>query len=83
MEISVANLSGCVLHACVQGAPVNTYLIVARTSSKAVSEMERKGLFSQVWKLWDKLDLEFRLLTWKAAALLIGIKHYMKRIGFS
>jgi aarF domain-containing kinase len=65
------------------GAPINTYLIVARTSSKAVSELERKGLFSQVLKLWDKLDLEFRLLTWQATALLIGIKHYMKSLGFS
>lgn len=78
-----ARFSQCSVHACVQGAPVNTYLIVARTSSKAVSEMERKGLFSQVWKLWDKLDLELRLLTWQATALLIGIKHYMKSLGFS
>lgn len=66
-----------------QGAPINTYLIVARTSSKAVSEMERKGLFSKVLQLWDRLDLELRLLTWKAAALLMGIKHCMKRLGFN
>lgn len=65
------------------GAPINTYLIVARTSSKAVSEMERKGLFSKVLQLWDRLDLELRLLTWKAAALLMGIKHCMKRLGFN
>lgn len=67
----------------VQGAPVNTYVIVARTSSKAVSELERKGPLSRVWKLWDRLDVELRLFSWQAAAWLVGIRHFMKRLGFS
>jgi hypothetical protein len=67
----------------VQGTPVNTYLIVARKSSQAVSESVRRGPLSSFWKLWDKIALELRLCTWQAAAWLMAFRSYFKRLGLT
>ncbi|KAH8931541.1 hypothetical protein BDL97_19G027700 [Sphagnum fallax] len=65
------------------GTPVNTYLIVARKSSQAVSESVRRGPLSSFWKLWDKIGLELRLCTWQAAAWLMAFRSYFKRLGLT
>lgn len=52
----------------VQGAPTNTFVIVGRASSAAVSELQRTGPAAPMLKLWDKLEVETRLWIWQTAA---------------
>lgn len=61
-----------------QGAPANTFIIVGRASSQAVSELQRT---SSLLKAWDRAEVEIRLWVWQVAAMLSSPAELLLRIG--
>lgn len=66
-----------------QGAPINTFIITGRVSSRAVAEMEMQGRLS-LWSRFkfacDRLSVEVRLLTLHLAALLLQAGNLFSRL---
>lgn len=63
------------------GTPTNTFVIVGRASSTAVSELQRTGLFAPILKTWDKLELETRLWVWQTAAAAFNTQIEFLKLG--
>ncbi|KAG0622568.1 hypothetical protein M758_3G107800 [Ceratodon purpureus] len=63
------------------GAPTNSFVIVGRASSNAVSELQRTGPAAPILKLWDKLEVETRLWVWQTAAAAFSAEINFLKLG--